>query len=125
LPTAKTDYDEVGNPEVVTVGEEKVANEVVPATLRVTTTVFDALNRPGQITHPDGTKTYTRYTATGLAHQTEDELGRKTNTEYDLAGRPVKVVQDAAGIAAETITSYDDNGNVASTTNPNGKVWTF
>jgi len=114
------EYDDVGN----------VTKETDPLN-HATTHTYDALNRRTSTLWPDLTTTQTFYTSTGLKWRTVDELGRDTLTEYDDAGRPVKVsspeVDNGYGGNARSVTqtAYDAAGNVISTTNPRGSVWTF
>ena len=113
----ETGYDEVGNVLTVTDPLDKV-----------TTTRYDALNRPELVTNPDTTEVETEYTSTGLVWKVHDELDRYTETEYDSAGRPVKVyaplVADENGIDVRptTQTAYDAAGNAALITDPLGNV---
>jgi len=95
---------------------------------RVTETIYDALDRPIKIIHPDNTEVEKAYTSTGLEYKAVDELDRVTITEYDPAGRPVKHILPAlAGesVSATTTTWYDKNGNVVQTENPLGELWNY
>jgi RHS repeat-associated protein len=103
-----------------------------------TTNAYDALSRPTTVTGP-----VTTDAVTGVRHQQEtvttydvdgnpvevrerDTLGgdatRTTTTEYDDAGRPVRVV-DAEG--GETTSTYDRSGNVVSSVDPAGNRYDY
>ena len=47
----------------------------------------------------------------------------KTEYEYDVYGNRTKVIEDATGMALETVYSYNNQGQVIKVTEPNGK-WT-
>ena len=111
----KTQYDNVGNPVLITDPLNKV-----------TTTIYDGLNRPVKIIYHDQTFTQTEYTTTGLTWKLTDELGRVTETIYDGMGRAVKVIQpETAAGPVEIITIYDLDGRVASTIDPLGHQTDF
>lgn len=121
----KYEYDDVGN---LVKEYDPLSTTLVP---RVTQKTYDALNRETSTIWPDLTATHTYYTSTGLKWKVEDELGNDTLTEYDDAGRPVKVsspeVDNGLGVTARAVTQtqYDDAGNVTKTINPLGYEWTF
>lgn len=116
---------------------ETEVSDTFPAGV-TTTTAYDALSRPTVVTEPVSTDA-----VTGVRHQAEtvttydvdgnpvkmeerDKLGgdaiRTTTTEYDDAGRPVRVV-DAEG--GETTSSYDRFGNVVSTVDAEGNRYDY
>ncbi|PTX94068.1 type IV secretion protein Rhs [Spartobacteria bacterium LR76] len=121
----KYEYDDVGN---LVREYDPLTTTLVP---RITQKTYDALNRETSTIWPDLTATHTYYTSTGLKWKVEDELGNDTLTEYDDAGRPVKVsspeVDNGLGVTARAVTQtqYDDAGNVIKTINPLGYEWTF
>ncbi|MBC2603082.1 RHS repeat protein [Puniceicoccus vermicola] len=76
--------------------------------------------------------TETLYSSTGLVWRTIDPRGARTESDYDAAGRPVKVWQPdpdtglvSAATSPMTETIYDDAGNVHQSINPRGKVWIY
>jgi len=118
-------YDDVGN-----------LTQVTDPLNKVTKTDYDALNRPTKVTYADGKFVQNWYTSTGLKWKTRDEFNdpnRETETEYDLAGRAITVTgpavadYDSGGAMVRPITrtSYDEDGNIASTTNPRNQVWNY
>ncbi|PTX94067.1 type IV secretion protein Rhs [Spartobacteria bacterium LR76] len=121
----KYEYDDVGN---LVKEYDPLTTTLVP---RITQKTYDALNRETSTIWPDLTATHTYYTSTGLKWKVEDELGNDTLTEYDDAGRPVKVsspeVDNGLGVTARAVTQtqYDDAGNVIKTINPLGYEWTY
>lgn len=113
------EYDAVGN----------VIKETDPLN-RETEKQYDALNREIRTEWADGSAVEAFYTRTGLKWKTVDELLFDTLTEYDDAGRPVKVssplVVSGTGFArAVTQSVYDPAGNVIETINPLGHSWEF
>jgi RHS repeat-associated protein len=128
----KYTYDVLGRP----VTETEVSDSY-PAGV-TTTNAYDALSRPTVATGP-----VTTDAVTGVRHQQEtvttydvdgnpvkveerDKLGgdpaRTTTTEYDDAGRPVRVV-DAEG--GETTSTYDRFGNVVSSVDAEGNRYDY
>ncbi|MFI7672301.1 RHS repeat-associated core domain-containing protein [Actinophytocola sp. NPDC049390] len=103
-----------------------------------TTTAYDALSRPTVVTDPATTdavtgvrhqqETVTTYDVDGNPVKVEerDKLGgdatRTTTTEYDAAGRPVRLV-DAEG--NETTSTYDRFGNLVSTVDAEGNRYDY
>lgn len=137
--TTSYEYDAVGNQTAV----------VDPLSKR-SETVYDGLNRPIATLLAVGTSdesvSLSAYTSTGLAYQTiqlvngsyhaatqlytAGTLDRKTDTEYDRAGRAVLQLQPQVYDAVaqtndrpETRTGYDANGNVVQSINPRGYTW--
>ena len=80
---------------------------------RVTTNVYDALNRLVEVWYPDGTKTLTGYDGAGrrVAESNQDNI--VTLFGYDGIGRLVAVT-NALGTAQQMITryEYDEAGNL-------------
>ncbi|WP_018970347.1 Calx-beta domain-containing protein [Rubritalea marina] len=124
-------------------GKESLDITVTDDLGRKTKTILDGLGRPTSVTKAHGTTlaatTRTQYTSTGLAWKTIDPLLRESETEYDAAGRPVRVwspdpitgkvnrTLSADGLTGSPMveTQYDANSNVLKTINPLGKVWDF
>lgn len=116
----------------ITSGKETLVSTVTDALNRDTTNYRDGLGRTTKVVFPDLTESETRYTSTGLAYESEDELNRLTNTEFDAAGRAVLVKAPAVYNALsgtyerpETETIYDAASNVIQTINPLDEVWEF
>ncbi|MGB0743360.1 MAG: RHS repeat-associated core domain-containing protein, partial [Opitutales bacterium] len=116
----------------ITTGKEALVTTVTDALSRDTVTHKDGLKRTTKVVFADLTEVETRYSSTGLAYESEDELDRITNTEFDLAGRAVLVKAPAVYNALsgsyerpETETIYDDASNVFQTINPLDEVWEF
>jgi YD repeat-containing protein len=78
------------------------------------------------------------YTSTGLLHQGTVQMDgsrdQVTDTEFDGAGRAVKVTlpevanwSSGSAVSARPVTSteYDQAGNVVKTTNPLDQVWEY
>jgi RHS repeat-associated protein len=114
-----------------------------PPTVAVTTTTYDAIDRPRQIIEPDGTTTTMTYGNWTVS--TTDQRGlvtdryfdaykqlvqvverlpvaQTTTIGYDLLGRRVQVV-DAKGNT--TITAYDVLGRRTQTQDPDLGVWQY
>ncbi len=113
--TTSTEYDNVGNPILVT---DPLGNQAG--------TSFDALNRPLVVTYADSTTSHSAYTSTGFKWQVIDPNGNTTRTTYDNAGRAIAVTAGyGTSIAATTTTAYDAAGNVAETVNPLLNKWDY
>lgn len=122
----ETEYDAVGNVRFV---HNLVAAPVNGTEVWQTTeTQYDGLNRPVKVIYAkdtdDQAQIETRYTSTGLAWKTINELGKATTVQYDNAGRAIITtspsVDDASGNStyAVTYTEYDENGNVEKVSDP-------
>ncbi len=114
-------------------GHESLVTTITDSLGKVTRATRDALGRDTETidgfgnSDPDLVLTHTQhYTSTGLLWKAVDPLLRHTETEYDSAGRPVKVFQpDPAtglitGNSPITETEYDENGNVSAVIDPLG-----
>ena len=122
-------------------GKEGLENIVTDDRGKQTKTTMDGLQRPITVVDAFGSSlaatSRSFYTSTGLVWRSIDPLDRRTETEYDTAGRAVKVwsPDPISGIVNKatpsnpllgsplTETGYDANSNVTSTTNPLGHVW--
>ena len=78
---------------------------------QVTTTVFDAFNRPIVVTDPMGNSTTTTYDADNEVVQTVDPLGRITTATYSVRGW-VPTVTDP--LNQVTTYSYNSTGQTTS-----------
>ncbi|MBK1859941.1 RHS repeat protein, partial [Cerasicoccus arenae] len=103
-------YDKVGN-----------VTKIIDPLLKETSYQYDGLDRVTKTTFQNGDYTSTSY-STGVPYYVRDEEGNEVYTQYDAAGRPVKVIQPGN---VETEYEYDANGNVAVMTNPNDKDWDY
>ncbi|MEM9398678.1 MAG: RHS repeat-associated core domain-containing protein [Verrucomicrobiota bacterium] len=112
---------------------------------KVVQTTRDGLGRVVEVRDAFGdpleTLTTTSYSSTGLAYQVMDPRGNRTETEYDAAGRPVKVWQtdplslvgaidrqpadDTLIGSPVTETIYDAASNISATINPRGFRWNY
>jgi len=111
------------------------------ATVSVTQTTYDALNRPTAVTKAYGTTlaaTTQTFYGPVAAYRTLDPLNRETITDYDAAGRAVKAwspdpitgqvnrATPASPVSGSgvTTTAYDDANNPVSVTDVLGRVTT-
>ena len=77
-----------------------------------TKTVYDSLHNPIQIVHPDGTTTSATYsTVNNLVTSRTDELGIRTQYQYDANGNLTQLTE-AVGYPEQrtTVYTYDSNG---------------
>ncbi|HVF76207.1 MAG TPA: RHS repeat-associated core domain-containing protein [Acidimicrobiales bacterium] len=114
--TTTFDYDDRGNPTYVRspLGHER-RSEFSP--LDELVKAIDAL----------GKETHSRYVA-GRVVEVTDPLGHRVVRDYDLAGRPTSESRFAAGSSTPLVTagtSYDADGNVASTSSAEGRTTTL
>ncbi len=109
----RSEYDDVGN----------VIHSYDPLN-HLTKTDYDGLNRPTLVTYADNTTQQLFYTSTGLKYKTINENSGVTESEFDAAGRPVKVLSPTVnGQRAVTQSIYDAAGNAIETINPRGFHW--
>ena len=89
---------------------------------RVTTSVYDVLNRQMQVVYPDGTQTETAYDADGRKVAATNQDGVVTQFGYDGAGRLVSVTN-----AQQMVTryQYDQAGNELAQIDALGRTNTF
>ena len=95
--------------------------------VRPTVTVYDELDRPIRVTHPDGTVTATGYDVVGTALVTRvtDALGHTSDTHVTASGKTLKSVRyNSAGLtnAITTQYAYDGLGRLVSVTDADGNV---
>lgn len=115
----RTTYDANGNPKTVT----------NPLGF-VTQFSYDSRNRKLTETRPDGYYLEWRYDAVGNVTGAFDARRNLTETFYDAANRPWKVEQPPVllfgnqTVRPTIITTYDENGNAETVTDPNGHTTT-
>src|SRR5690606_23273631 len=129
------------SPPFVTVEGHQQINHATAAGagVFVTSTLYDALGLPHQVTLPDDVTTFSFHTPYGKPWKQIDDTGAETLTYYDSAGLPVRVAQDLVPVAAVsaqnpgdivitpearpvTMTEYDLAGNPVKITDPLGNV---
>ena len=105
-----------------------------PKYKRITTTQYDALDRPYRVQLPDnGDGRYertTQYDAAGRVTAQVDEENRTSRKEYDAIGRLRREIMpdpDAGGPQASPVVSYayDANGNLTEQRDPLGRATHF
>jgi RHS repeat-associated protein len=89
---------------------------------RVTTNVYDALNRQVEVLYADGTKTLTRYDADGRKVAATNQDNIVTWFAYDAAGRLIAVTNALTNV---TSYAYDQAGNQTSQIDALGRQTTF
>jgi YD repeat-containing protein len=94
---------------------------VTDALGRVSTTVYDALNRTVAAVDALGKVASTVYDAAGRTQATIDQAGFISTTVYDGAGRAIASVDP---IGNRTSMGYDSAGRIVATTNALGYTWT-
>ena len=115
-------------------GREPLATASTDALGKVTRTTRDGLGREVEVVDGLGLADpalvqvgTTAYSSTGLAWRVVDPLGRHSETEYDAAGRPIRVWQPdpltglVSGDSPVTETIYDANGNGVAGIDPLGR----
>lgn len=115
-------------------GRESLVTVSTDALGKVTRTTRDGLGREIEVIDGHGLAdpaliqvSTTAYSSTGLAWRVIDPLGRHSETEYDAAGRPVRVWQPdpLTGLVSAdspvTETDYDANGNAVAVIDPLGR----
>jgi RHS repeat-associated protein len=132
-----TDYDADGNVVNQTTYDVSGLSAIptdprtLPADLQEsTTTAYDVLDRPTEVTDPDGNHTYTGYDADGLVTSTTDAEGNVTTYAYDHDGRQISETDpdpDGSGpeTASTTTYQYDADGNLIAETDPDGNSTTY
>ena len=88
-----------------------------------TTYAYDGINRPVQITKPDGSILQSSYT--GNSTTVADEAGKKRKTVSDGLGRLTQVFEDPAGFNYETDYVYDALDDLTSVTQSGSRQRTF
>lgn len=115
-------------------GHETLISSVTDSLGKVVCSTADGLGRVVEVIDGYGlgdpfliNTATTRYSSTGFSWQVIDALGRHTETEYDPAGRAVRVWQpdpETGLITAQSPSSesvYDPNGNVVATIDALGR----
>jgi RHS repeat-associated protein len=121
-----TAYDGNGNKLAVTLVNDTAGGSGV----QVTTSVYDALNRPVSVTDPEGFTATAQYDLAGNKVVAVDQRGFRTDITYDHANRLVATllpeVADAENGGAptrpRTTLAYDRNGNRIRETDARGLV---
>jgi RHS repeat-associated protein len=92
-----------------------------------TTTVYDVLDRPIEVTDPNGDSTYTAYNADGQVTSVMDASEATTSYTYDHAGRLISQISpnpDGSGTVT-TIDTYDADNDLISRTDGLGNTTTY
>jgi RHS repeat-associated protein len=94
---------------------------------RVSTFLYDALDRPVRLTHPDGSLVRKAYGAADTFTNTTvtDEFGRSTVTHYDAYGQMVRTDRTLAGATVSTYYSYDLLGHMTGIQDAAGNHWYY
>ena len=94
---------------------------------RISTYLYDALDRPVRLTHPDGSLVRKVYGAADTFSNATvtDELGRNTVTHYDAYGRVLRTDRTLAGATVSTRYSYDLLGHMTGIQDAAGNHWTY
>ncbi|MCX4745893.1 DUF6531 domain-containing protein [Kitasatospora sp. NBC_01287] len=115
----QVDYDAMGRPKTVTVDPSGLD--------RVSTTTYDQLGNPVQVTKPSiGGTTPTAqitYDLDGEPLSQTDPTGATTQATYDDLGREVtstQIVRQPTAAAYTTTNTYDDAGDLTATLDPKG-----
>jgi RHS repeat-associated protein len=129
-----TDYDADGNVINQTLYDVSGLSPIPsnPRTLpssrkESTTTVYDVLDRPIEVTDPNGNTTYTTYNADGQVTSTTNASGAVTSNSYDDDGRLISQTApnpDGSGTVTTTDT-YDADNNLISQTDGLGNTTTY
>ncbi|MEQ1748976.1 MAG: hypothetical protein ABL974_06110, partial [Prosthecobacter sp.] len=91
----------------------------------ITYTAYDALGLPTKVTYPDNKRVQSFSTPSGQVWKSIDETVAETNTYYNAAGLPVRVIQPkpiSTSPNPEILTYYDLSGNPSHITDPRGNV---
>ena len=93
----------------------------------VTSYGYDNLGEQTSVTDAAGNTTHASYNFLGDKQTTTLADGSSTTTTYDITDNPLaKVTKDPLGNVLTTSSStFDDNGNLLSSTDPNGHTSTF
>jgi RHS repeat-associated protein len=94
---------------------------------RYLTYAYDALDRPVQLTYPDGNTVLKAYGAANTFSKASvtDELGRVTTTHYDAYGRAVRLDRTLAGATVSTTSTYDLLGHLVGLQDASGSQWSY
>ncbi|GHJ47278.1 hypothetical protein Cs7R123_46200 [Catellatospora sp. TT07R-123] len=98
-----------------------------PRGVTTTYTSYNAAGQPLTVTDDVGNATTYLYDTAGRRTRTTATDGSYTQTDYDLAGRPTATTEDAATgpLVRTTSATYDNAGNVLSSTDARGTTSTF
>ena len=115
-PTYSTirDFDGTGAP-----------TSVLDANGHVTRSGYDAASRLTSMTDARGKTTSLTLDKNGNVTRSSDPLGHVSESVYDALGRQTRRTVDPSGLALVTRASYDEVGNLASTTDADGRTTRF
>jgi RHS repeat-associated protein len=91
------------------------------------TYAYDALDRPVQLTYPDGNTVLKAYGAANTFSDasTTDELGRVSTTHYDAYGRAVRLDRTLSGATVSTYNTYDLLGHLIGIRDAACNQWSY
>jgi RHS repeat-associated protein len=99
--------------------------------LQITSTTYDALDRPTKVTNPDGSFKTLSYALAPAASKdiveisTTDETGKVTKQVYDANGKVVKSIRMKGAVPVTTQYNRDLLGRVTQVIDPNLNTWIY